>query len=215
MSQPTQVTQERERALKLYSLLMKEVKIRVLGIEAALSGQIVVTGWMIREFCYLQLRMICELIALGCLVAHGDIKATQAGKLPKAYAADRIFTLLGKLYATFYPTPLRFVSMNPHASGTGRIHNYEPIKTGFLTKAELVSLNHRASDFLHRGTMAKLLSPEPIDEGFPDVLTWVNKIQALLSTHSLSLLDGSLFVCRMSNAEDNEVHVSLMSPAIQ
>ena len=34
--------------------------------------------------------MICELIALSCLTVHGDVPATKAKRLTKAYNADQI-----------------------------------------------------------------------------------------------------------------------------
>jgi len=203
------VSTEQSRALQIYKLLMDEVKIRVGIIERALDGEIVVPGMMIREICYLQLRMICEIIALGCLVAHGDITATRSGKLPKEYNADRIVSLLGKLHPAFYPKPMRATGVKPHPSGIGRVHHFDPVKTGFLTKSELAHLSNKSGDFLHRGTMRKLLSPEPIDVGFPDVVVWVNKIIVLLTAHSLSLFDDREFLCTVWETADNQVHTAL------
>ena len=207
LTTPAGITAAQQLAVDIYASLMEEVKIRVMAIEGALGGQMVRPAWMIREFCYLQLRMICELIALGCLVAHGDIKTTRTGKLPKEWNADKIFAILENLYARFYPTPLR------HVSTKGNVHHLEPIKSGFLTKADLISLNHKSGRYLHRGTMKSLLSPEPIYEEFPDVVAWVNKIQALLSTHTLHLHDEAQFVCVMSNRDNgNRVGVNLGVP---
>src|SRR5262249_15778508 len=64
--------------LELYVALMTEVKIRIQAIDLA-AGPVQAMrsfpGALIQEFCFLQLRMTCELISLACLVAHGDIKA--------------------------------------------------------------------------------------------------------------------------------------------
>src|ERR1017187_2239008 len=64
-------------ATNLYAFFMAEIKVRI-GAINAIGGTIEhrVPALIVREFCFLQFRMICELIALGCLTAHGDIKET-------------------------------------------------------------------------------------------------------------------------------------------
>ena len=62
-----------------------------------------------REFCFLQLRLLCELVALSCLVAHGTYplcKPTRAEK--KAYSADEIMKKLEELRPHFYPLAFDF-----------------------------------------------------------------------------------------------------------
>jgi hypothetical protein len=58
------------------------------------------------EFCFLQFRMICEGIALGCLLAHGDMPGTQASRLQREFSAERIMRLLQTLHPKFYPAPV-------------------------------------------------------------------------------------------------------------
>jgi hypothetical protein len=63
---------------QLYANLMDEVKARIDCINVAVQGRTGFPTPIAREFCYLQLRFLCELIALSCLVAHGDIKSLQS-----------------------------------------------------------------------------------------------------------------------------------------
>jgi hypothetical protein len=56
--------------------------------------------------------MICELIAMGCLVAHGDLD--HATKLRREWAADRIMEELEKLHPHFFPAT---VSINSNSTG--------------------------------------------------------------------------------------------------
>jgi|SRR5882724_2304781 len=63
------------------------------------------------EFCYLQLRMLCELIAVGCLVVHGDVEGTKG--LCKVWAADKVMKRLEKLHPDFYPHPMVFTFPKP------------------------------------------------------------------------------------------------------
>ena len=91
----------------LYANLMDEAKARIDCIDRALRGQTGFPNPIVREFCYLQLRMLSELIALSCLVAHGDIAAKYSKRLGKAWSADDIIDQLTKLHPEFYPVPAR------------------------------------------------------------------------------------------------------------
>jgi hypothetical protein len=72
------VTKKQNEAINLYAAIMEEAKIRLNSIDMALAGTTILPHQLVREFCFLQLRMLCELIALGCLTAHGDVvEATQ------------------------------------------------------------------------------------------------------------------------------------------
>src|SRR5215211_5690148 len=98
-------TDRQLETLQVYAGFLEEVKIQIASIEAALRGGTPFPGPIVREFCYLQLRMLCELIALGCLVAHGDIRAAQSKDLQKEWSAYRIMDALEKLHPGFYPRP--------------------------------------------------------------------------------------------------------------
>src|SRR5437660_2743674 len=89
-----------DEATTAYTVLMNEAKQRLLAMDTALEGKTGLPRPTIREFCFLQLRMLCELIALGCLTAHGDLVT---GKLREDYKADRIISRLQSLHPDFYP----------------------------------------------------------------------------------------------------------------
>jgi hypothetical protein len=113
-------------ALDAYSGLMEEAKYRLQAMDTALIGITGLPRGAIVEFGFLQLRLLCELIAVGCLTAHGDL---QTGKLKKAYEADKIIKGLERLRSKFYPL--------------GAIRTGDLIKLrrdGFLTKEELLKL---------------------------------------------------------------------------
>lgn len=92
-------------AASVYTSIMEEAKFRALSVNTLTSSQIGLPVSLLREFCFLQLRMLCELIALGCLVAHGDIKETKSLALRKSYNAGNIVKGLEKLHPNFYPSP--------------------------------------------------------------------------------------------------------------
>ena len=100
---------QQQSIIGAYAAIMDEVKIRLDDINMLIGNRGGLAGHVVAESCYLQLRMCCELIALGCLVAHGDIEATKSKGLQKVYSAEKIIQVLAKLHPDFYP--------EPHATG--------------------------------------------------------------------------------------------------
>ncbi|MGO9401334.1 MAG: hypothetical protein ACLP19_26360 [Xanthobacteraceae bacterium] len=113
----------------------------------------------------------------------------------KEYDAGKIIAGLHDLHPNFYPSPATAIEVTqPH-------HRYTlPIQTDFLTRDDLVSLYGKAGDFLHRGSIKKLLKAKmPIENAYSDIWDWLKKIGTLLSTHQIALLDGKTwFLCFLS-----------------
>jgi hypothetical protein len=166
---------------ELYVALMEELKRRRNAIADALQGKFGLPQGIAIELCYLQLRMICELIALGCLAAHGDIPATRSGKLRKAFAPGTILTELEKLHPEFYPVPGEQV-WSKHGSLSLR-----EIKEDFLTKDDLLALWAECGNRLHRGSMKNIARPFVVD--FNVIAERDRKIVRLLGHHQISLKD--------------------------
>jgi hypothetical protein len=120
---------EYHRVLNQYSQFMEEIKKRQAVINSVLDAKVAVPKIVGAELCYLQLRLICELIALACLTVHEDIEATNSGRLRKAYAADWIIERLENLHPEFYPRPSRQI-----LDAAGRPVRVEPITDGYLTR---------------------------------------------------------------------------------
>jgi len=120
---------ELTRAMTLYTAMMGEIKIRINSIlELRRAGHFVpIPAQVLYESSYLQLRYICELIAMGCLVVHGDIPATKTKHMQKAYAADEIIKRLSEIHPNFYPHPVTAKSGPVMDKGTREgAPNYAP-----------------------------------------------------------------------------------------
>jgi hypothetical protein len=126
---PRNPTPQQLAAMRLYQGLMEEVKTRFAAIEHAVNNRTGLGPRFVYEFGYLQLRYLCELVALGCLVAHGDI--TETNKLRKEYSATRIMQSLSALHPDFYPVPHRKVDMPP---GTIPAFRLEAIDSDFRAR---------------------------------------------------------------------------------
>ena len=198
-------TQKQLKASQVYADLMEEAKPRFDCIDAAVRGRTGLPGPAVQEFCFLQLRLLCELIAPSCLIAHEDITATHGNKLAKEYAADKIMKALEGLHPDFYPHPVLFRITPPGPGFPGHVH-IDRKSSGFLSKPELLTLYGRCGDLLHRGTVKKLVSAKmPVRVNFPEIVNWTNKIVVLLDGHHIASMDGKLhFLCILRNANDKD-----------
>jgi hypothetical protein len=159
-----------EQALNAYVGLMQEAKDRLLAMDTALTGRTGLPPGAIKEYCFLQLRMLCELIALGCLTAHGDLAT---GKLKGAYEADKIIRGLQRLHSKFYPIAAIRTDRGPKLW-----------EVGFLTKEELLKLYWKCGDVLHRGSFKALPSRQYSDADIEKIRAWKKKIEAF-SCHGI------------------------------
>jgi hypothetical protein len=198
-------TKRQLQIIDQYRLMMEEAKLRLSSIDAAVSGLITIIPIpALREFCFLQLRMLSELIALACLAAHGDIPATKSKRMLEAWAPDRILAELERLHPNFYPIPIR-----DGAPQKGVDRHFVPLDSEYLSRAELIRLYTRCGGELHRGDIRSLFTATPVPPDYADIRECRRKIGALLRMHFIALLDPSIKVmCVLSAADDqNRTHV--------
>jgi len=168
------------QAMAFYCELMQEIKIRDQGIAELSHAP--VPAQIAYESAYLQLRMICELIAIACLVVHGDIPATTQ-KMKKTWEADQIIKRLSEIHPESYPHPVM-----PNKDDKFRL---VAVDSGFLQKSELLHLYGRCGDKLHRGTVKNArhrISPRNVT--FTQIQAWREKITRLLQHHWIVLFDS-------------------------
>jgi hypothetical protein len=164
-----------------YANILDEIRTRILGINTIVAGTASLPSWISAELCYLQLRLLCELVALGCLLAHGDIGATKGKKLQRQYAADDILKQLEQLHPNFYPHPIT-CTFSPES-----VH-IERVESGYLTKQDLLTLYHECGGHLHRGSLSSIFrsanpkQPPTVERA----LSWGKKFSNLLSQHHIA-----------------------------
>lgn len=179
-------TKADEAAQELYRSIMEEVMIRAYSINSATRAPTGLPQPLIREYCYLQLRMLCELIALGCLVAHGDITKTKY--FQKAYKADDILQRLERLHPDFYPYPFKATFGPPSAKDPKGSLLMEDIDADYLKKDELIELYAKCGSVLHKGSLRRLLkiNTTPEAEPYREISFWGQKLLNLLTAHRIS-----------------------------
>jgi hypothetical protein len=194
------ISARQQHALNFYCTAMREIKLRVKGIEDALNGKTGLPNPLVQEFCYLQLRMICELIVFGCLMAHGDIPET--APVEKEWSAGTIIAQLGTLHPDFYPIP-----MTESEDVSGMLHIAERSDLDILTKQRLIKLNGRCGDFLHRGTTREVFrNAKRRIINFAQIAQHTQRILNLLTIHSMVLFDGeTVFYCALNVGPERDV----------
>jgi hypothetical protein len=117
-------------------------------------------------------------------------------RLREEWNATDILKRLDKLHKDFYPTPIKI-----ELEELGRKH-ISPKETDALTKAEIPVLYGRCSEFIHRGSMATLLTQShprwPTDTA--EIVKWGQKISNLLSEHWIGHVGGAThLLCQLAD----------------
>lgn len=203
MNQPS----ARMTALNHYCDVMREIKLRIMSIEPALNGETCLHDRFAQEFAYLQLRLVYELIALSCLVAHGDIVTTK--EIKKQYAAGAILAGLEKLQRNFFPWPTEMSK-----DFTGKFHLTDRKEADFLTKEELLTEYGKAGNFLHRGTYENIFEvrrKRPVD--FDKIANQAQRIFNLLGSHNIVMVREKHYAihCALNSAPDGGVRGMILA----
>jgi hypothetical protein len=190
----------KQKQITLYADLMEEVKARFHTINHAANGRTGMGAPFVREFLYQQVRFLCELVALGCLIAHGDT-GLQAHKIGRSYSADEILDKMERLRPHFYPVTVKETSVTKLPSGAQN-HALEAVNPAPLPKEALLKMYGAAHKHLHRGSLKKLLdakAPLDLTINVPEIIAQVQKISDLLSHHMIALNDRELIICLLAS----------------
>jgi hypothetical protein len=192
---------------QIYVDLMDEARLRIHAMRDAIVAKDHWVPRLLQEFVYLQLRMLCEIIAIGCLVAHGDVKSR--GTL-KSWKVPEIIKKLEELNADFYPRGVRFRKV---LNGT----HFDEYNAPQLSKADLVRLWERSGSFLHRGSAKNLIAEKGkvLNVNLNSVIREGQKILNLLEQHVISSANKKvhlLVALASEDANDNAILWVASSP---
>ena len=193
-------TPEQRKFRIMYCNIMGEIKARHQIILNLYAGVFNVPPLASYELCYLQFRMICELIALGCLAVHGDSGKTLTKRLHDAHEADFILKKLEQLHPRFYPEP--GYQLDRPSGGHVFIPANNPMK-----KADLIKLYWRCGEILHRGRF-KNIKQERVSN-FDDVIPLCRRIADLLKFHRIAFLNSEDQLWLTMHEEGKPVTASL------
>jgi hypothetical protein len=196
------------KIIESYKALMREAILRAEFINSIIQNKSGIEPRLAYEVGFLQLRMLCEIIAIGCLTAHGDLPATRTQKLMETWRPHQILAALDKVRPHFYPIPFR--SQTKDANGT---LIYDHRTEGGLTKQELIHLHGVTGGILHKGGAANaLLFFQNTHVDFREIGRWNQKILDLLSIHAIAVLaDETLYMCHLRSPPNGDVEMFLAS----
>ncbi len=180
----------------LYGELLSEISRRCDLVRGVLENKFPMHRVFSIEMCYLQFRNVCELIALACISAHGDIAEVRSKKLQDTYQADIIIKYMLRINAEFYPVPIKMI-INKGQHGKNKIETLEGVP--HLTRGELLELYHLSSGFLHVGPFSKLIADEKKDYSIAGVRTWLKKIDTLIDNHVIKILQHRICPIQQRN----------------
>lgn len=172
-------------AVRRYLLLMNELTMRMDLVANACNGNLNLPPPFAREYCYLQFRRVCELVALGCLQLHGHLPAARSSSAKKEWHVDRIMKLLQTHHPYSFPQSL---TRTKTTDGWDLQANSKP---GALTFTEFKDLYSKCGEVLHRGTIRSIESEGPIGQSeYDEVNKWSRKLVDLLDEHIFARADG-------------------------
>jgi hypothetical protein len=176
-----------------YTDLMQEIKERLYAIEDVLSERTALHGPLAHEFCFLQLRIICECTSYACVIAHAYIEELQTPKFQKEWSADKLMKALDGLHQDFYPKPRTMTVRDDRVQ-------LDEIDAPYLTKVELMKLNGICGDKLHRGSPEKYAfnpTPERLAADRQTIIEFGNKVFRLMESHLMMQRDVARYIlCR-------------------
>lgn len=170
-----------ERAMRVYLPLMNEADTRICVIKKATENAAGYPIGIVREICFLQLRVLCEIIAVGCLAVHS--RTATPKKLHDIWEAGKLIVELEKLNPNCYPIPAELVREGNTTTIAGKAEQPH------LSLGEMIKLWGRCGNALHRAPLSKITRSNT-PRNYADIEEWSRKISALLSCH-LIVLDTS------------------------
>jgi hypothetical protein len=187
--------------MAIYLNFMSEIKLRLNVVGFAFSDTVDLPPLILRELCYLQFRYVCELIALCCIVAHGNTNR----RLVETYQADKIMNQMEKLNPSFYPYAVSIKKDGQKTEITG-----QP-KRDQLTKSDLIKLWCITGDVTHRSPLSKAIKPPNRDPSdFTDIREWDAKLIGLLDTHQITLASNRVVLVSLVGDKTGEPEASIL-----
>jgi hypothetical protein len=186
---------------KIYADLMQEVKDRLDVISRAISS--LASGCPTHPFAqaelgFLQLRYICELVALATCVAHEPARLSKA--ILKSWNAERTFALLDEFNGHCFPIS---VLLN---ANDDQLH-FETVSNS-LDARKLKEIYSHCGEMLHRGPLKRLITGEGRVYDVNKLHDWANLIGRSLASHTIVMPDrGAVVIVRLAAGPDRRVEV--------
>lgn len=196
-------------AVDLYRQFMEEIKVRFnaigTGIDQVQAEGQTPAGYLQAEFVFLQLRFVCELIALAVLTAHSPFGLSR--RLMKSWNARTTFEALTEINPQCFPRPVNVLSVEEIEGGKNRHHHIDISDAGAFRREDLQRIYDRCGEILHRGVLKHVLEGPGRVYDLDQVDKWCRELGALLSHHAVMILDRGLILITVLSSENGGVQV--------
>lgn len=172
-----------------YAGFAQEISDRLVAIEEAVQLAMSAgadKAYLHAEFAFMQLRLVCELMALAALWVHRGQGLSK--KLEGAWRADEIFKELETINDKCFPHACR---MTVARDGSRQI---APRPEGAMKRSDLAKIYGQCGNVLHRGALKLFLSGRPKNYDLSFVQRAAAMIKGLLSEHMVIVVDFSMIL---------------------
>jgi hypothetical protein len=189
----------------VYIGIMQEIVLRSRVIETLFSDDVKLGIRPRFEFCHLELRMICELLAISSLVAHGDIPAAQSKRIESIWQADRLLRTMAHLHPDFFPAAMKLV--RDERGKITLVDNHD----GIVTRDQVIALYNDCGKVLHRGNLKTFGHQETEKTEYLEAHKWGRRLKALASGHAIAAYGpGDLVLWYVTIADDEALSPKIL-----
>ncbi len=200
----------------LYCAIMEELKARVQtmgeiahGIRRPTSSAHHRHNVFFFEGLYLQLRKVCELLAIAVLTAQTLDERFQKANLLAEYRADKLFKAVSRINPVCFPRPIQGGNWKPGA--TQLVWEHPPV----FTAKDITSLYNTCDERMHAGKLRDFLRGRKTDLRQDLVKEWVEKLMTGLANHIIALPEaGRSMIVQMVDSENGQVNCRFASLAL-
>lgn len=186
---------------------MAEIKNRLLYLKSEIDNFDDKTLNINRRFqaecCYLQLRKITELTAIGVLLAHYSYPEFRTKVLAKIYNADELFSALSSINQNAFPVPVRLKSDPPYKEWQNVIIS---MKTPDPKIRKIIcSIYQACCDQLHAGRLRSIMKVryKPYDQSY--IKSSFAKLWGILNIHVINFPDDQVLLAYLDLKSDGNV----------
>lgn len=171
---------------RVYADLMEDLKVRLsflremLGAIAARADE--PRAYLKAESCFLQVRYICELVALSSLCANERFGLTS--RLLKSWHAGEIFADLTRINPVGFPRAINVTRENGALSV--EVRPDQP-----LTQDALVAMYNKCGSVLHRGMLKHIIKGDDRLYDLEEINRWAQRLIDLLASHTAMVPHGN------------------------
>jgi hypothetical protein len=196
---------EIQEATDVYVAFMQEIKTRLEAIKETVDWLKVhhqePKSYFRAEFGFLQLRYVCDLVALSILAAHKPFGLDD--ELLKSWHARRALQDLKAINEDGFPRPVKITRNG------GSIQFV--LSDDALTRDGLQRIFDKCGRMLHRGIIKHVFEGQAKQYDVNALDRWAAKIGALLSHHALLIPEqGTAFIVNLATQPDGDVSIAIV-----